>query len=215
MTPEGKRESRPHCRGRPRRATARQAIIDATLALLAERGFQAATMDAIAARARVSKNTIYRRWNSKEELIADAVRELTVEADLKEQDDLYTLLLEHIRDITRVLADPLVGRILPGLLAELQHNRVFAALYADRVVRPRRQAIVNALARALERGELQRGSEPDQIADLLIGPVLLRLLFPIGLPHLPDGYAEDLLKTIWGGIAPAEPTKSAARRGQR
>jgi len=204
VTPERNRETR--SRGRPRDAAARQAIVKATLTLLAERGFQAATMDAIADRAGVSKNTIYRRWDSKEELFADALSELTVDAELKEQDDLYALLLEHIRDVARVLADPLVGRILPGLLGELQSNPAFAALYADRVVRPRRQAIVDAFARALERGELHRGSDPEQIADLLIGPLFLRLLFPFGLPHVTEHYAEDLLEIIWSGIAPAEPT---------
>ena len=168
-------------------------------------------MDAIAARAGVGKNTIYRRWGSKEELIADALRELTVAADLKEQDDLYALLLEHIRDVTRVLADPLVGRILPGLLGELRRNPAFTAAYADRVVRPRRQAIVDALARALERGELRPDSDADQVADLLIGPVFLRLLFPFGLPDITEHYADDLLATIWGGIAPAERARPRSR----
>jgi AcrR family transcriptional regulator len=168
-------------------------------------------MDAIADRAGVGKNTIYRRWASKEELIADALRELTVEAELKEHDDLYALLLGHIRDVERVLADPLVGRILPVLLGELQRNPVFAALYADRVVRPRREAIVDALTRALAQGDLHAGTDPDQIADMLIGPLFLRLLLPFGLPDLAEDYAEDLLETIWSGIAPGGPGRRSGR----
>jgi hypothetical protein len=74
MSPESATARR---RGRPRRAETAQAIVDATLALLAENGFQATTVDAIAERAGVAKNTIYRRWDSKEELIADALEQLT------------------------------------------------------------------------------------------------------------------------------------------
>ena len=193
----------PRRRGRPRRAAARAAIIEATLELLAERGFQAATMDAIAARAGVGKNTIYRRWGSKEELIAVALRELTAEVELKDGDDIYVILLEYVRDFAHVFADPLVGRILPGLLGELQRNPELAAAWAERVVRPRRQAVAKLLRQALRRGELRKGTNPDLIADLLVGPQLLRLLLPFGLSKVPSRYPEALLKTVWHGIAPA------------
>ncbi len=189
--------------GRPRRVATRKAIVDATLSLVAERGFQAATMDAIADSADVSKNTIYRRWSSKEELIADALRELTAGAEVAMEGELYPVLLEHVRDVDRILADPLVGRLLPGLLGELRRNPSFAEAYADKVVRPRRQAIILVLERAVERGELRGGSHPDEIADLLIGPLILRHLFEPGLPRRPRRYPERLLETIWSGIAPA------------
>jgi AcrR family transcriptional regulator len=205
--PGSETPARSRGRGRPRHAAARKAIVEATLELVAERGFQAATMDAIADRAGVSKNTIYRRWASKEELIADALRELTARAEVAGDGEVYALLLEHIRDVARVLADPLVGRLLPGLLGELQRNPAFADAYADQVVRPRRQAIIELLERAIDRGELRAGARPDEIADLLIGPLILRHLFAPGLPRRPRRYPEQLLETIWGGIAPAEPSR--------
>jgi AcrR family transcriptional regulator len=192
-------ETRP--RGRPRRASARPAIIEATLELLAERGFQAATIDAIAARAGVGRNTIYRRWSSKEELIADALHELTAELDVHEGDDLYGLLLDWIQDFARVFADPLFGRILPAVLGELQQNPDFARVYSERVVRPRYDALLELLRQALERGELRRDADVEQIADLLAGPPFVRML-PVGLPPVTDHYAEELLETIWRGIAP-------------
>jgi AcrR family transcriptional regulator len=208
----------PNRRGRPRRAAARKAIVDATLELVAERGFQATTMDEIAARAGVGKNTIYRRWASKEELIADAIGDLTAELDVDEGDDLYSRLLERIRDFVHVFADPLLGRILPGLLGELQRNPEFALVYAERVVRPRHEAIIELLRRARDRGELRAGADPELIADLLVGPPLLRLVFPFGLPDVPTRYAEELLGTIWAGIAPGSlqtgrtPSSSRAPR---
>jgi AcrR family transcriptional regulator len=193
-------EARP--RGRPRRASASTAIVDATLELLAERGFQAATIEAIAARAGVGRNTIYRRWSSKEELIADALQELISDLDIREKgDDVYVLLLEWIRDLARVFGDPLYGRILPAVLGELQRNPAFARVYAERVVQPRYEALVRLLRRATERGELRRGADVEQIADLLAAPPFVRFL-PVGLPPVTEGYAEDLLETIWYGIAP-------------
>lgn len=192
-------QSRP--RGRPRRAAARREIVDATLELLAERGFQATTMDAIAARAGVGKNTIYRRWSSKEELVADTLSELTAEANL-EGDDLYALLLAHVRDFVRIFTDPLLGAILPGLLGELPRNPEFAEAWADRVVRPRREVLVELLRDAIDREELRQGIDPELIADLMVAPTFVRLTFPFGLPEMPESYAEELLETIWQGIAP-------------
>jgi AcrR family transcriptional regulator len=189
--------------GRPRRASADDAIVGAALALVAERGFRAATIDAIVARAGVGKNTVYRRWSSKEDLVADAIGSLTSEVVPDEGDDLYDLLLGQLRDLQRVFGDPLLGRILPGVLGELQANPRFAAAWADRVVRPRRQAIVGLLEQGIRRGSLRRGTDPGLIADLLVGPLFVREIFPFGLPELPARYADDLLAAIWRGIAPA------------
>ena len=187
--------------GRPRRRTTDDAITRAALDLLAERGFQAATIEAIALRAGVGRNTIYRRWRSKEELIADALRELTTDIDAWAEDDLYSLLLNWLREFARTFSDPLYGRLLAGVLGELQRNPVFADVYADRVVRPRRDALLGRLTQARDRGELRPDVDVERVADLLGGALLLRLL-PLGLPQVGETYAEEVLETIWRGIAP-------------
>lgn len=186
--------------GRPRRASADDAIVAAALALVAERGFRAATMDAIASRARVGKNTVYRRWSSKEDLVADAIGRLTAELAPPGGNDLYELLLAQLRDLERVFGDPLLGRILPGVLGELQTNPQFAASWADRVVRPRRRAIVTLLERGTSHGVLRPDIDPELIADLLVGPLFVREIFSFGPPQLPARYADDLLETLWPGI---------------
>jgi AcrR family transcriptional regulator len=175
--------------------------MEAALQLLAERGFQAATMDAIAARAGVGKNTIYRRWSSKEELIADAIGDLTSELDVEEEGEIYDRLLARIRDFNHVFADPLLGSLLPGVLGELERNPDFAKAYAERIVTPRYERMIALLQEAVDRGELAE-ADPEVIADLLVGPPLLRQLFPFGLPELPKRYPEQVLETIWSGIAP-------------
>jgi AcrR family transcriptional regulator len=200
VTPFGSTSTRP--RGRPRRAAVGKAIVDAALELLAERGFQAATIEAIADRAGVGRNTIYRRWPSKEELIVDALQELVADLDDQEGDDVYSLLLDWIRDFARVFGDPLYGRILPVVLGELQRNPAFARVYSEQLVRPRYEALVGLLRQAVERGELRPDADVEQIADLVAAPPFVRFL-PVGLPPVTEHYAEDLLETIWRGIAPA------------
>jgi len=198
----------PRPRGRPRRAAARRVIVDATLELIGEGGFQAATMDAIATRAGVGKTTIYRRWPSKEALLADALHELATPPPAPAADEsLYELLHAYLLDQERELGDPRVARLLPGLLGELESNPEFAAAWVERVVRPRRRAIVEVLQEALERGELRAGVDPDVVADLLLGPPFLRLLFPLGLPDVPPTYERELLETIWRGIAPDDGSR--------
>jgi len=149
----------------------------------------------------VGRNTIYRRWRSKEELIADALRELTTDISTWAEDDLYSLLLHWLREFSRTFSDPLYGRLLAGVLGELQRNPVFADVYADRVVRPRREALHARLAEARDRGELRPDADVDLVADMLGGALLVRLL-PIGLPAADERYPEELLETIWRGIAP-------------
>ena len=188
-------------RGRPRRASAGPEIVGATLELLAEGGFQSATIDAIASRAGVGRNTIYRRWSSKEELIAHALRELTAELDAQEGEDVYTLLLDWIRDLAQVFGDPVFGRVLPAVLGEIQTNPEFARVYTERVVQPRYEALRALLDAAVERRELHPDTNVEQVADLLAGAPFVRLL-PLGFPPVTERYAEELLETIWKGIRP-------------
>src|SRR5260370_18750172 len=82
--------------GRPRSAQAQKAIIDATLELLAEEGFQGLSIEAVAARAGVGKTTIYRRWSSKEELVMEAIRQVQIDVPVMDtgnfRNDLAALL---------------------------------------------------------------------------------------------------------------------------
>ena len=62
--------------GRPRSADADKAIVEATLEMLADEGYYALSLEAVAARAGVGKATIYRRWPGKRELVGDALATL-------------------------------------------------------------------------------------------------------------------------------------------
>ena len=160
-------------------------------------------MDAIAARAGVGKNTIYRRWAAKDDLIIDAFSHFTADLELRADPDdgVYSRLLEYVRSLARLYADPLASRLIPGLLGELQRDPAFAAAYAERVVKPLRDPVVALLALARERGELRADADPDQIADLLLGPGFVRMLFAFALPKTKPTYPDALLDAIWRGVA--------------
>jgi AcrR family transcriptional regulator len=160
-------------------------------------------MDAIAARAGVGKNTIYRRWPAKDDLIIDAFAHFTAGLELRAGpgDDVYSRLLEYARSLARLNADPLASRLIPGLLGELQRDPAFAAAYAERVVGPLRDPIVALLELARERGELRADVDPDQIADMLLGPGFIRMLFAFALPETQPTYPDALLDAIWRGVA--------------
>jgi AcrR family transcriptional regulator len=198
-----KADLEPRRRGRPRDAGARDAILDATLELLAERGFTATTMDAIAESAGVGKNTIYRRWAAKDDLIIDALLQFTAEIELRAgpDDHAYSRLRDYARSVARFYADPLASRLVPGLLSELQRDPAFADAYAERVVGPLREPLIELLELARERGELRADADPDLIADMLVGPGFLRMLFAFALPKTKPTYPEALVDAIWHGVA--------------
>jgi AcrR family transcriptional regulator len=177
--------------------------MDATLELLAERGFHATTMDAIAERAGVAKNTIYRRWQAKEDLVIEAFWHFTADLELRavEGDDVYACLLDYVRRLARLFDDPLASRLISGLLGELQRNPAFANAYTERVIKPLREPLVALLELARERGELRADADPEQIADLLVGPSFLRILFAFGLPSVGPTYPDAQLDAIWRGVA--------------
>jgi len=89
-------EKRP---GRPRSVESHQAILQATLDLLGEVGFDCMSIDAIAARAGVGKTTIYRRYSSKEELVASAIESLREEIVIPDTDSLWGDLDAKLRFI--------------------------------------------------------------------------------------------------------------------
>ena len=160
-------------------------------------------MDSIAERAGVGKNTIYRRWSAKDDLVIDAILQFTAALELRAgpTDDVYSRLLEYARSLERFYAGPLASRLIPRLLGELQRNPAFADAYAKRVVGPLREPIVALLQVARERGELRAEADPDQIADMLVGPGFLRMLFAFALPKPEPTYPDALLDAIWHGVA--------------
>src|ERR1700742_238731 len=139
-------------RGRPRDPLRRQAVLDAAMALIAELGYDRTTIDAIAARAGVSKPTLYRYWpTGKGELVADAVRERR--AQIGQTADTGSLrgdLLALIEFQTGQLLEdvPLAG----GLITQLRSPPELAGAIQDHVIAEERDRFAVVVARAMLRG---------------------------------------------------------------
>jgi AcrR family transcriptional regulator len=161
--------------GRPRSEEAHQAILDATLALVAEVGFSALTVEGVAGRAGVGKATIYRRWPSKLPLVIEAFGGLPSFEDADTGSlagDLKTMLRGYLELFNQT---PLAA-VLPALASERAHDPALAELL-NPVLRQRRSPLSRALERAVARGEVSADLDLDLAADLIVGPIAVRLFF--------------------------------------
>jgi len=160
--------------GRPRSEETSRAILEATLRLLARHGFAGLRVDEIAEVAGVSKPTIYRRWPSKIHLAADALSGLP---DLSTPDhgDLESDLVELVTGLLDLFGKAPLADILPALAAERAQNPELSALIGP-AIRDKRKPFFSVLRRGIERGELPSTLNLDVAVDLLVGPMLTRVL---------------------------------------
>ncbi|MFE0151787.1 TetR/AcrR family transcriptional regulator [Nonomuraea sp. NPDC059007] len=182
--------------GSRRDEAARLAVLHAADDLLAEHGFGALTVEAIARRAGVAKQTIYRWWPSKVEvlldtLIEDSGKRLPIPTDTPTAEGIRGYLRAFARFVT---GDP-AGKVLLALIAEAQHDPATAKLFHERYLGPRREQERDMLARAIEAGTVSPSLGPDSAIDALIGPIVYRGLTGASVPSgLVDALCDDLLR---------------------
>ncbi len=187
-------------RGRRRSQRSHDAIVDATQELLVERGYRALTIEGVAARAGVGKQTIYRWWPSKAALALEAY---LAGSDTVPQPAARGSTLADIRALLHwlidVLAQPIGGRVVAGLVADLQHDPDLAKGFHLEVVPARRSAMLTVLEHARDRGELRADADLELAVDTLHGAVFYRLLFS-GEP-LDAEFTERLARQVSSGLA--------------
>lgn len=158
--------------GRPRSAEAHQAILDAAIAILAESGIEALTVEGIAARAGVGKTTIYRRWPNKDLLLVDAISGLvTTNESLPDHGTIRDDLLAIARAVRSRYADGPLGAILPALLSAQLQRPDLADVVREHVITPRRALVLEVVRRGIDRGELRADADPELVFDLVVGPL--------------------------------------------
>lgn len=162
--------------GRPRSIEADAAILEATIELFADTGYEGLTVEGVAARAGVSKATVYRRYPGKVELVvaacrayADVHRELPDSGSLRGD---VRVLVENL--VTMLTATP-VGRVMPMLVADRARVPELDAQQRG-VVREKRDRYLAAVEHAAARGELRPGVDPELVVDACVGPVFYRFL---------------------------------------
>lgn len=160
--------------GRPRSVECDHAILDAALSEYATRGLDGLSVDAVAARAGVSKATIYRRYPSKVELVIAAASTLAEEAAPKpDTGAIVDDLAGNLRNLAKMLADPVLGAAVRQMVVDAPHNDDLARMHRE-FVEERRTVTRAQLRRAIERGELRAGFDLDFALDELVGPLFYR-----------------------------------------
>jgi AcrR family transcriptional regulator len=187
-------------RGRRRSERSHHAILAATQELLLERGYANLTIEGIAARAGVGKQTIYRWWPSRATLVLEAY--VTGEEAVPPpaegrsvRDDVRALLGWLIA----VLAEPTGGPVLAGLVSDLQHDADLAEGFRRHVVPARREGMVAALERGRARGEIREDADLELAVDALHGAVFYRLL--LSGEQLDDAFVDRLADQTLAGLA--------------
>lgn len=162
--------------GRIRSQDAHDAVLAAAIELVEEFGYQAVTIEGIAARSDVAKSTIYRWWKSKASLVMDAYR-TAVEQRMPDPDtgSLSGDLAAFAAALYSVRAHPVRVRTLRGLMAEAQLDPAFAEPFQE-WVESRRAVVLTLLTRGVERGELPVTADLDAATDHLFGLFWYRLL---------------------------------------
>jgi AcrR family transcriptional regulator len=165
--------------GRPRSERARQAVLAAALALAAEEGPAGLHMEAISKRAKVSKETLYRWWHSKTEVILDALAERGQQAiPVPDTGTLRADLSAFLR-ATVDSADPGTVRLLHHLAVAAASDESVADQVRDRFLATRRAALGQILELAVARGEITSAYAALAI-DLVYGSMWYRLIFRVG-----------------------------------
>ncbi len=191
--------------GRPRSAQAHKAIIDATLELLAEEGFQGLSIEAVAARAGVGKTTIYRRWPSKNELVMDAIREVQVNLSVIDtgnfRNDLVTLFKTAYQGM---MAQPLLEQLVLKFIGDYQTNPEIFQVFFRQLIIPRFQRFIHMVEQGQARGEIRKDIEPALALDLVSGSLIFHWIVTRNLmltsSTSPVEWVEQLIDAIIQGI---------------
>lgn len=197
-------------RGRPRSEDRCRAIRGAALSLLVERGYADVTVESIAARAGVGKATVYRRWPCKSDLIVQAFFETV--APLVRVVDTGDLRADFRRQMRLVVKEMTGanGRALATLLGCMQMDAALGEAFRTRWLAVRRSEGTLAIERAIERGDLPRGTDPAFVLDALYSPLHFRLL--AGHAPLSADFADRLVDLVFDGL---DASARARTRGGR
>lgn len=193
-------EDVPAQKGRPRSAECHGAILDSVLELMQKEGYNAITIEGVARHAGVGKQTIYRWWGSRAELILEAFANHA--ADMVPTPDRGSLRedLEVFMNagFKRLFRD--YGAIMRGLMADAVLDPDFNKILREAFILKRRAATRVILERGVERGEVAKSADLELMIDMLFGPVWFRLL--VQHAKLDAGFASQLITAVITAFAP-------------
>ncbi|MEV8630587.1 TetR/AcrR family transcriptional regulator [Streptosporangium sp. NPDC051023] len=197
-------QRKPSANAARRSDTSRRAILAAAFELVGEVGYAKLSIEGIAARAGVGKQTIYRWWPSKGAVLFDAFLSFTEgsdgEAVLPDTGDLEADLKTVLRATVAELNDPRYDEPMRALNTEIAHDPELAAAYSERLDGPMREIKKRRLRAAQQAGQLAEDLDLDLAVEMLWGPLLNRWL-QRGGPLTPE-YADRVVEATLNGLRP-------------
>lgn len=165
-------------RGRPRSPASEDALLQATLAILREDGYAGLTLDKVAARARASKTTIYRRWPKKENLLLAAFTSMPF-SGVPDRGSVVAEMLELQLAILRGNRSR-TFRGTFGLIAGICAQFPELGLQFRPVMLRQRAPVEDVVKRAIARGELPRDIDVAFAVEQFVGPFFTKVVYDWG-----------------------------------
>ncbi len=189
-------------RGRPRSETARRAILDAAAGLLEEGGISAVTMEAVAARAKVGKPTIYRSWPNAQALAMATLMEAdTAATNVRETASPLADLERQLLKVVEKFATKRGGQVRLMLAAAEQDSEI-AKGFRNQVILKSRVEGHDLLTRSIAAGDIRADADIEIALDMIYGPLFYRVL--IGHLPLDETFAKGLLREVLRGLQRAD-----------
>ncbi len=183
---------------RTRSAAAHRKVLNAAIALIAERGVDGTSMDAVAEASGVSKATIYKHWADKEALLLEVMADMTHLRERPAFDSGHTR-----RDMVAVLAyrppeaPDLRERIMPHFLAYSARNPEFGLGWRSMVMEPPRRELTHLMKLGIQKAELSPDLDLDLSLALLLGPIMYWHIFLKKTVEDPGALAERVVGAFW------------------
>lgn len=186
---------------RRRSSRAHDAVLAAAGELVRDTPYAKLTVEAIAARAGVGKQTIYRWWPSKGAVILDAMLAASSGPDgvvIPDSGDVRADMRALLRGSVAELTDPHHEAFLRAMFVEIQQDPELGAEFRERLLLPQRAAVAERLRAGIRAGQLRETADAETAVDLLLGPLQSR--WSLGLP-LDDGHADVVLDAALAYLA--------------
>lgn len=186
--------------GRPRSRATHKAIMATVLSMLKREDYGDISIERIAAKARVSKHSIYRRWKTKGEVVLDAFNDYALQqaARVDPTDDTFADLENLVVRAFQSWQDPLYAKGLRGLIIEMSFDPGLRQKFTEVYLSPRKRHLGDILKHGIDRGQLRANLDIEVAVDVIFGFIWFHLSY--------DAQALDERRAAQGLISLLRPS---------